>query len=34
MVYDGSTLTAGGRVEGLVEGESVRIVTDGAQTKV
>ncbi len=33
-VYDGTALTAAGKVEGLVEGEEVTFTTTGSQTKV
>ena len=33
-VYDGKPLTASGKVEGLVEGETVEFETTGSQTKV
>ena len=33
-VYDGTALTAGGKVEGIVSGEEVIIITTGSQTEV
>ena len=33
-VYDGNALTAGGEINGLVEGETVGFVTTGSQTEV
>ena len=33
-VYDGESLTAGGRVDGLIEDGIARVVTDGSQKKV
>jgi hypothetical protein len=32
-VYDGSALTAGGKITGLVNGETVTFTTTGSQTK-
>ena len=33
-VYDGTALTAGGKIEGLLEGETVNLKVTGSQTKV
>ena len=33
-VYDGTALTAGGKIEGLLEGETVNLKVTGGQTKV